>query len=136
MRKNKGKNIISAIFYNQYFLAILGFVLIVIISMPLSKNLNQKYKIDDEILGLENEIENINSKKNSISKIIKYLDSDQYVEEQARLNLDLKKQGEEVVVIRNNDENMNAYEYENNNSSEDYNLTNAQRWWRYFFGKK
>lgn len=77
------------------------FLLILIaLSVPLIKNIGNRRRINLEIKNLEAEIELTDNKNNDLNKLIAYLESDQYLEEQARLNMGLKKDGEEVVVLK------------------------------------
>ena len=79
---------------NSVLFSVLALILIFIVSVPLAKNLSKKYKIDNEIKELENEIENLEGKNLELDNLVKYLESDQFVEEQARMNMNYKKQGE------------------------------------------
>lgn len=98
------KSFLSSIFSNQKFLTLVGFFIIVLISIPLAKNISQRYKINKEIRELQEEIANLENKNIDLKELVAYLESDQFVEEQARLNLGLKKPGEDVAVIKNNTE--------------------------------
>ncbi len=129
-------NIFKRILYNPKFLAFLGLGIIVLISFPLSKNISKKYKIGQEIKELEKEINDLEYKNNDFKKLISYLESDQFVEEQAKLNLGLKKQGEEAVIVKEKNETADfgindLAKGEADNKSLNY--SNPQRWWNYFF---
>lgn len=102
IKKRKNNNLISKILYSQIFLAFLGLILIILICIPLIKNLNKRNRVDKEIKKIENEISELELENKDFKKLISYLESEEFVEEQARLNLGLKKQGEKVVVIQNN----------------------------------
>ncbi|MEK7203235.1 MAG: septum formation initiator family protein [Patescibacteria group bacterium] len=141
INKNK-KNFIFRLVFSQFFLAMLGLIIIILISFPLVKNVSRGYKINQDIKELEKEIANLESKNSNFKNIISYLESDQFVEEQARLKLGLKKEGEGVVVIKNK---LNKTE---DNSAATigsiFNITglsktnpikqinNPQKWWKYF----
>ncbi len=142
----KRKNIFIRIVFHPKMMAVLGLAILILISFPLAKAISQRYKINREIKELQEEIENINKKNTNLKNAIEYLKSDQFVEEQARLNLGLRKQGEEVIVIQNNSEEIP----ENNISGKEkiiFNIpglekeippkkvSNLQRWWNYFFNR-
>ncbi|MFH1822232.1 MAG: septum formation initiator family protein [Patescibacteria group bacterium] len=99
MVKINKKNIFKRIIYNKKFIALIGFFVITIISLPLIKNLNKSYQVSIEIKELEQEINQIEYKNKDFKKLISYLESEQAIEEKARLNLGLKKEGEEVVIV-------------------------------------
>lgn len=84
---------------NQKLLAALGLIVIILISIPLAKNLSRRHEINQEIRDLEAEINSIEKKNTDLKKLVKFLESDEFAEEQARLNLGLKKAGEEVAMV-------------------------------------
>jgi len=133
--KNSGRRKL----FNQKILALVGVVVIILISVPLAKNISQRYKIDQEIKELENEIAELESKNKNLNKAIDYLGSNQFIEEQARLQLGLKKQGEEAAVIKENkeagfliNESGGSGDIGDLNNSDELN-GNPQKWRRYFF---
>ncbi len=127
-RRQAGK--IKSIFYSPKFMTLIGFVVLVLICTPLAKNISKRYIIDKEISDLEQEIEDLESKNKDFKNLIGYLESDQFVEEQARLKLGLKKPGEEVIVLK---EDPNASSTIVSAEEVDTSLTNPQKWWNYFF---
>ncbi len=135
MRKKKPNILIRMIFDPKVFA--LGLLAILIaISIPISKNISKRYMIDQEIKELESEIARMEASNENLGKIINYLESDQFVEEQARLNMGLKRPGEEVVVI---DSTGHIAKTENNIDGQtrgEKEYSNPVRWWRYFFQNK
>lgn len=88
-------------FMKSQLLLFLALVVLVVVSIwPLTKNYRQKMLIDREIATLKAEIAKAQSQNSDFKKIITYLESDQFAEEQARLNLNLKKPGENVVSLK------------------------------------
>lgn len=142
INRNK-KNLIYRLVASQKFLALLGLVVIILISFPLVKNVSRGYKVNQEIKELEKEITNLESKNSNFKDLISYLESDQFVEEQARLKLGLKKEGETVAVIKNGLLNKTENNLEATSSSI-FNIpglskvkpvapiNNPQKWWKYF----
>lgn len=130
IRKRKKQR---SVFWDKLFL-LLGVVMIILILIPLSKNLTKKSQVDKEIAELEKEIDDLGIQNKNWDNLIEYLESDAYLEEQARLSMGFKKPGEEVVVIKKQDANRVVVvdpEVERRN-----NLSNQQKWWLYFFDKK
>lgn len=143
MFKKDKQNLLKRILFNQKTLALLGLAIIVLISFPLAKNISQRYRISQEIKELEAEINNLENQNTNLKEFIDYLESDQFVEERARLNLGLKKEGEEVAVISGE-----YSEIQNNGNKEEGAATgifgmekeepakpvgNPRKWWKYFF---
>lgn len=142
-RKNKA-GFIKRIFLNPKLLALLGIIVIILISFPLAKNISRRHKVNEEIKQLEREISEIENKNSDLESFIKYLESDQFAEEQARLKLGFKKEGEEVAVVKEGEGGQRAGK-ENNDLKNIFSIpglerseapktdSNPGRWWRYFF---
>lgn len=97
----KRKSSFNKILYTQIALTIFGLLLCISIAIPLTnKVVLKQYAINKEIEELKNEASRLENKKTEFGKTIEYLKSDQFMLEQARLNLNLKKDGEEVVVVQ------------------------------------
>lgn len=134
MRRRR-HNILTRIIYNPKFLAFLGLVILILISIPLAKNVSKRYNINKEVRELGKEIEELEYKNKDLKDLIIYLESDQFVEEQARLNLGLKKEGEQAIVIEDISPRqlLDSGEENSGELASAKNLTNPQKWWRYFF---
>lgn len=144
MIKNSGKNFITRILFNSKTFALIGLIIIVLISIPLAKRVSQKYKIDQEIKDLEAEIADLENKNIDLKEFVNYLESDQFVEEQARLQFGLKKEGEEVAVIKTNEAEQGQaqgkaaggaiFNIDGLGKSRPVKAaSNPGRWWNYFF---
>ena len=125
----KPNNFFYRLFSSQRFLAIVGLIFLLLIIFPLARTYTQRRLVEKEIEDVKKEISNFESTNQELKDMITYLESDQSLEEQARLNLNLKKPGEKVIVIELT---------KNASSSEDINKTttpesNFLKWWRYFF---
>lgn len=98
---NRGKkNNLEKIFFNQIFLTLIGLIVIILIGWPLAKNAVKQHNINQEIGDFKKEIVNLQNKSVDLKNFVSFLESDQFVEEYARLNLNLKKPGEEKTVIK------------------------------------
>lgn len=142
MTKYKNKTFLARILFNSKTFTLLGLIVIILISIPLARKVSQRYRIDQEIKELENEIAELENKNIDLSELAKYLESDQFVEEQARIQFGLKKEGEEVAVVKTDqitegsesevaDSIFNKINMNDNKSDKQAN--NLIRWWRYFF---
>lgn len=89
------------IFFSQKFLSLIGLAIIILISFPFAKNTLKQYRLNKEIDDYKKQIASLKNKGKELRNFITYLESDQFAEEQARLKLNLKKPGEEVLVIKN-----------------------------------
>lgn len=139
--KRQKKKGLAAFFTSPKLFTVLGVIILVLISIPLSKKWQQKQKVDEEVAKLKQEISQVENKNQRLEELIQYLKSDQFLEEQARKNLGMKKKGEEVVVIEEEKGKVAGAFVENkNNTSSSDNKTkpesNWKKWWNYFFNNR
>ncbi len=110
--------------------------LLIILSLITYKLSNQVYKqkqIDKEIGQLEKEIENLNQENNDLSELIGYLETDNFKEKEAKDKLNLIKEGEQLVLVKENDPQRQE-KIESDMPEVVVNRPNYYWWWQYFFG--
>ncbi|MFA4942981.1 MAG: septum formation initiator family protein [Patescibacteria group bacterium] len=120
--------------FKQGLLTIFILAILVLVSIPTIKNYAQEKAISLEINEAQAEIEKYEGKNKELSEVINYLESDQAVEEKARLNLGLKKPGEKVAVIINQVPTSTDVLVNENSFQEK--LSNPHKWLNYFFAIK
>jgi cell division protein FtsB len=140
------KNKFTRIFANDKFLTLVGLVAIILISFPFAKNALKQYRLNNEINGFRKEIVDLQNKNSEFKKAISYLGSDQFAEEQARLNLNLKKPGEELTIIKNGAADLSQTSTAAGNSifnfpgyNQENRLiepSNREKWFNYFFKRE
>ena len=114
---------------SQRFLALVFLVLLIAIAFPLVRSISQRKMIEQEITDMKNDNEAYRNKSQDLKNMIDYLQSDVSLEEQARLNLGLKKPNEVVVVVsQSKSVSTTATSVE-----EESRITNWRRWLHYFF---
>lgn len=134
---NKEKSLFKRILSNQFILSIIGLIIIILISFPLAKNVSKQYKVNKEIESLKTEINGLQNKNSQLKNLISYIQSDQFIDESARKNLNYKKAGENVVIINNvetaekKDDGLAVNNSQNETSAMIEN--NADKWVKYFF---
>jgi len=120
----------STKFFLLSLILIAGFVVFVY-----AKGFYQDFKIKREVESLQKEIDGLESKKLESMEILSYVMSDNFVEEKARTELNMQKDGENIVFF-NLDKNFEA---QNNDSEEEVenikSLSNPLKWWYYFINK-
>lgn len=114
---------------SQRFLAIIFLLIIIAICFPLVRSTNQRKMIEQEIADMKKDNESYRNKSQDLKEMIDYLQSDASLEEQARLNLGLKKSDEVVVVVNN----LKNIEVSGSAVLEESRITNWRRWLHYFF---
>lgn len=113
---------------SQRFLAIVFLVMIVAISFPLVRSVSQRKMIEQEIADMKKDNEAYRNKSQELKEMIDYLQSDISLEEQARLNLGLKKPNEDVVVVNR----QKSSEISTSTEVLDSRVANWLRWIHYF----
>ncbi len=90
----------------------------------------QDYMVRQEIKELQSDIEKLNTKKLESLKVLEYVTSNQFVEETARTDLNMKKVGESVLVVPQAHVESLASEGVHKVGSDD--LSVMMKWWYYF----
>lgn len=98
----------------------------------------QQSKIDKEISSLKAEIAAAEGKNSDLKKMIDYLESDAFLDEQARLNFNLKKNGEKIAVVKTGDGELSLFQPSSSSDpkAEEKKRNNYQKWIDYFFKPK
>ena len=117
-------------FFNSKAFIFLGLVLIFLLSLAFYKEYSRQEKVNAEISQLEEEIKSYDESSYDLARLINYLKTDDYVEMEARRTLGFRKQGERVIIIKNEEPVAEVL-----GEQERANLTNAEKWFNYFFGK-
>lgn len=128
--KNKGlpRRRLSYFWTSQLLVFFIGLIFLLIILVPLLKNYAKQRAVANEIKDIQQEIADFESKNKDLSAMFDYLESNESLEEQARLNLGLKKPGEKVVVVQSEAINDGGA-----TTTTSTTRSNWSKWWRYFF---
>lgn len=90
---------LRSLFTRQFLLTLLLVGLLVLLAFPLTRSLRQKRSVEREIQGLEEQASALEHKNSNLKSVIEYMQSDQFVEKEARTKLNYQKPGETVVVV-------------------------------------
>lgn len=129
MRSNSG--FIGKFFVSRAFL-ILGIVVLIILTLACTRAYYQNYLIREDIKQMQKNVADIQDKKSQLLKLLTSVKSVDYVEEKARTELNLVKEGENVTVISGASSVPASRQVENNVLSSDK-YSNPCLWWNYFF---
>lgn len=116
-------------------------ILLIFISVALGKAVYKRYQIQKEIALIQAEIQKAEGKNKELARLLEYLDTSSFQEKMARQKLNLKREGENVVVIpvKKKGEEVILGENNQNNNNEPLAETktnkfeNPKKWWYYFF---
>jgi cell division protein FtsB len=114
---------------SQRFLVIVFLLIIIAISFPIVRSTSQRKMIEQEIADMKKDNEVYRNKSQELREMIEYLQSDASLEEQARLNLGLKKPEELVIVVNRS----KSFETSSLVAQEETRSSNWFRWLHYFF---
>ncbi|KKT25251.1 MAG: hypothetical protein UW11_C0031G0004 [Parcubacteria group bacterium GW2011_GWA2_43_9b] len=133
MKENKLKNFFGS--RAVLFFLLLAFVWL---SLVLVKAFYKKKQLDQEIGSLKAEIDKTDKKGQELSQLLSYFNSESYLEKEAKNKLNLKKEGENVVMVQ--DTSGGAALGENNDGasveaaiSSPAEENNLIKWWKFFF---
>ena len=132
--RRKKQSLTKRIFSFKLFLVI-SIAAIVFLGVSLGKEFYRGYQIQREIESLKKDIESFRKSNYELSKLIEYYKTDEYKEVQARERLNLKKDGEKIIVIKPILEDQEKEEVKKDVGAEKENAPNYKKWWNYFFGK-
>lgn len=96
-------SLFRTLFSRQFLITLLLIFLLVLFGLPLIKNWRQSRSINKEIREMEQQVIELENKNSSLKQVLDYMQSEQFVEKEARTKLNYKKPGEEVVVIEGRD---------------------------------
>lgn len=130
-RKSQPRHRLRYFWTSQLLVFFIGLVFLLMIFIPLLKNYAKQRAVANEIKDIKREIADFESKNKDLSAMLDYLESNESLEEQARLNLGLKKPGEKVIVVQSGDTKD-----EGAASTTVATRSNWSKWWHYFFQPK
>lgn len=142
MQNRSQKNFLLRILFNQKILSLLIIACLIWLFLPLIKNIKQRRSVDKEMEELQEEIKRVEGKNNDLQKLLGYLGSEQFAEEQARINFGLKKEGEEVVVMQSGGGDSATKSSSSqivfnipgiDNAKTERAESNPEKWFKYFF---
>jgi cell division protein FtsB len=135
IKKHKNKRFLTGLFLTPYFFTLACLIIIAVVILPVYQNARQRFAVNGEIADLQKQIASLEASNSDLEKMKTYLQSDQYAEKEARLDLGLKKPGEHVAVIENSA--SLASQFADRGSADSGAVekkSNPVKWWDYFFG--
>lgn len=106
-------------------------VVFILVLIACGRESYRYFRINREISGLKNKIEEFKKNNEELSKIKEYFQSDEFLEKEARIKLNFVKEGEKVIIIASGEEELDDIQ-----ESLEKKIPNTQLWWEYFFGKR
>lgn len=127
--KRSQEHSLRRFFASRIFL-IIALIVAVFVAFGFARAYFQDYRVRKEIAALEDEVRRLEKKRFESLELLEYVQTGDYVEKQARTQLNLKQPGENVVFIKDltTSAERNSGEAER---SEVKPLNNPQKWWYY-----
>ncbi len=115
-------------------------VIFALVSVSTVRETYQEWKVDQEIEGLQAQVERLEGKRMTLLDTIQRLQSEEALDREARTHLGMRKPGERVVMVRGLSDNA-GYSWKESwpeaasstALGADDPGTNPRRWFRYFF---
>lgn len=127
MQERRIKHIFPDLIFSK-FAVVLALFLFLIILFGLVKGTIRSHQVNAEVTQLQDQISRLNKQNQDFNDLIKYLNTDTFIEQEAKLKLGLKKEDENVVIIPNSEINTKI-----DLPTSQTQASNPQKWWQYFF---
>lgn len=135
MRKNIHDGKTKRFFASPWFYVAMALAL-ALVGFAYGRSYYQAYKVKKEIESLQEQVRKLEKKRLESMKILSYVMSNDFVEEKARVELNLKKPGEHVIVMPDEETAPNAPVRQPAEDLSGQTEANPIKWWKYFFGSR
>ncbi len=115
---------------------ILEIAILIYFAFNVGQEMLKRRGIEAQITRLESEIGKLANDKNDINSLLSYVQTDAFVEQEAREKLNLAKDGESLVLLPNADNPdalVNNPESDSEPDGGGRAKSNLTKWWQYFF---
>lgn len=112
--------------WSSNIFSVLLIILLAASFIKVGKEVMLRLEIRKEIETLQAQLDDVQSKKDKMDKFISYLQTSEYIEKQARLELNLSKPGEKQINL------LDHKNVADNKLAEDK-RSNPEKWYNYFF---
>jgi cell division protein FtsB len=107
-----------------------------IVAYSLFKETYKKRQIQEEVKKLQEQATSLEQGNQKLKGLIDYFRTQNFSEKEAREKLNVKKEGEKVVILRSQEEKEEEAKEENLAEEKQLLIANPLKWWSYFFGER
>ncbi|KKU12709.1 MAG: hypothetical protein UX17_C0040G0002 [Parcubacteria group bacterium GW2011_GWC2_45_7] len=118
-------------FYHSHWFFVVGLILLILLSVNLTRAQWSDRAIRREIANLQSEVDDLTKERESYEALINTLETPEFLESEARRVLGFARPGENLVVV----ESKNGVGGNGEDAMGNNNLSNSYKWWIYFFGE-
>ena len=122
---------------------LVNILLIIVVGFSFGREMIRSRDIAKQIQSLQNQSQALQTQHLAIKDLKNAVQTESFVEREARLKLGLKKPGESLVILKNEKtENVTNQQIHNESTNgevktlERKSLANSTKWWYYFFNKQ
>lgn len=126
-------------FFSSKWLLLASLFILIFFSVNLVREFLNRRDLDKDINVLQEQINSLEGKNQELAGLIDYFKSLDFVEKEARTKLNLRKPGEQIIIVpKPETATASNPDFLTGNAfslavSEIKSLTNPERWWQYFF---
>lgn len=115
--------------------AILLLAVLLYITYRLSDQVYRQNQINTEIINLQSEITRLNQENQDLNELVGYLQTDEFKEKEAKDKLNLIKEGERLVLVKEKELQLSQMGdiQERSQAEVVVHHENYYWWWHYFF---
>jgi len=132
MKKNTHDSPFRRFFASRLFLLV-SLIVIAFVALSYARAYYQDYTIRKEIVSLQQEVQQLQRKRLESMDILSYVKDDAFVEEKARIDLNMKKPGEHVLFVEAPGVAVESTGESTPHSGQS--IANPVKWWYYFTHK-
>ncbi|MEK7452862.1 MAG: septum formation initiator family protein [Patescibacteria group bacterium] len=128
----------NSLFKNSKLILGISIFIFIVLSIYAYNAFYKKYQIKKEISTLDARIDNMLNKKEELKDFKNILTNNEYIEREARIKLNLKKNGENVVVLVDRPYDDNSRSFQEINISKEPKVSsgeNVRKWVEVIFGR-
>lgn len=120
----------------SWWVVIISGALLLTFSVAIVRELINGHEVRQQVQRLQHQVATEQQRQAQLQDLIDYLGSPTFQEQEARLKLGLKKTGEQVIVVptTNTPVEGGSSDQTQSGTASDRQLSNPERWWKYFFG--
>lgn len=108
----------------------------VAVAYALFKETYKKKQIQEEVKKLRDQAISLEQGNQKLKGLIEYFQTQNFSEKEAREKLNVKKEGEKVVILRQQEEQRENIKEDGVNGQDQLIVSNPLKWWNYFFEER
>lgn len=123
----------------SWWIVLIAGALFVTFSVSIIRELVNGHQIRQQVQRLQHQVATEQNRQSQLQDLIDYLGSPTFQEQEARLKLGLKKNGEQVIVVPATNTPVTGLSTSTTTESVDSMgkpISRPQRWWNYFFAPR